>query len=141
MLSESSDDSTAPPDILIRYLGGSGQTPQMTLDDGIELYLDAGAEIYQGGTDIAHSHDWVFELAATGTVTKYVDDLPDDHTFVRMIPLGELERYVTKHYHLPGVDDGSGGLFGGTGMALEWIERLVLYTIDLEKRIAHLEAA
>ena len=194
--SESENDSTSPPEIFVRYLGGSSQTPRLRMLDGFRLQITPGTaalpgmafegitdkgfysvsgsvawatsgtfrgEFGQGimvgsatggdkgggtinvATDIYKNNsaytnpDWVFEMASTGRVSKYVDNLPDD-PILRLIPLGELERFVMKHWHLPGITPDPMGMFERGDVALEWIERLVLYTFDLEERIGLLEA-
>lgn len=44
LLSESEDDSSLPPQILIQYGGGSSQTPEFKLGNGFKLMLDDGSE-------------------------------------------------------------------------------------------------
>jgi hypothetical protein len=99
--------------------------------------LDVHGSIFQSG--VAVHPDYVFEK-----YYKNYSNLNENYTF---IGLNEVEKFIKKNGHLPGVTSSKeviekGGVFIGNSMRqnLEKVEELFLYTIEQQKIIESLQA-
>lgn len=120
----------------------------LSLADGVKIGLPTGG--YKGaGTlncagDIFKNNsaygnpDYVFEYAFTGQIVKYSDN-PGAEEYQGRLPLDRLEAHLREHHRLPGMTNTPAGMFERGDKALEKIEELTLYILELHKRLAVLE--
>lgn len=93
--------------------------------------------------------DLTVSLKVTGQIIAQVLDVAPDYVFEKdynLMPLREIEKYVTKNKHLPDVPTGkeinkNGVSVGEMSMVLlKKVEELTLHMIELEKKNAGMEA-
>ena len=73
----------------------------------------------------------------TGEIERYAER-PRANDYRRM-SLGELESYVKEHWCLPRIGNDPVGIFDMADIALEKIEELTTYLIEIGHRIRKLE--
>ena len=100
--------------------------------------INAAADIYKNNSAYTNP-DYVFEYVYKGKVDKYKDS-PGAKEYKGLLPLNELEAYTKEHLRLPNISDKPMGAFERSDKALEKIEELTLYIIELNKKIEKLEA-
>lgn len=102
-----------------------------TLNDGYSLYIEKGIRTERVKVDIAHKAGWA----------DYVFD-PN----YSLLSIDELESYISKNNHLPGVPTTEEVLKNGLDLAesnkilLEKVEELSLHIISLNERLKTLES-
>jgi hypothetical protein len=80
----------------------------------------------------------VLEHWATGKIERFkYNDGADEYTGLR--PLCELAEYMRENFCLPGFSDEPMGAFERADKALEKIEELAVYIVELHERIEALE--
>ena len=127
---------------------GTSLTVGTTLSVGTTLTVGTDASVY-GGLAVGSG----FECDAQGNLKVKrlrvtLQDWPD-YVFgegYRLPSLGEVERYVREHSHLPGVPSAAEVEADGADLGemnkvlLEKVEELTLYIIDLQKQINELKS-
>lgn len=101
--------------------------------------INAAGDIYKNNSAYTNP-DWLLELWATGRIERYAANVPETSE-ARIFPLAYVESYSRENLRLPGIPDSPMGVFQRADALLEWVERLVVYAIEQEKRIARLEAS
>ncbi len=127
----------------IMALGRSGNTPSgVVIGAPTGSFKGAGTlnvagDIYKN--NVAYTNpDYVLEWWANrGIINRYADR-PGAKDYRRM-SLEEFENYIRLHYRLPGISDEPTGIFDMADIALEKIEELATYVIDLRHQIEDLE--
>jgi hypothetical protein len=99
--------------------------------------INVAADIYKNNAAYTNP-DFVFEHAFTGKILKFRKS-EGAADYKGLLPLAKLEGYVKANLRLPGIGKESMGAFQRTDKALEKIEELSLYVIELHKRLASLE--
>lgn len=82
--------------------------------------------------------DYVLEWAYTGAIVKYADRKRAKN-YQGKLSLDTLEDYIRANHRLPRIDDEPADIFDRSDIALEKIEELTLYIIELHRRIEALE--
>jgi len=99
--------------------------------------INVATNVFKNNTAYTNP-DYVLEHYATGKIEKYKhNEGASDYT--GRLSLDDLERFIRTNYRLPRIADGPTGIFTMADIALEKIEELTLYVIDLHKRIRKLE--
>ena len=138
------------------YFGGTADgagTMSYTSTGGLQMGNPTGGnkgsgtinllgDIYKNNTAYTNP-DYVFESWVTGKIEKFKDN-PGASGYFGLLPLEMLEDYITKNLDLPRVksihvDGGGQGMFARADIALEKIEELALYIIQLHNRISKVE--
>ena len=99
--------------------------------------INLAGDIFKNNTAYTNP-DYVFERYFTGKIERFVKN-PRAADYQGLMPLDELAAYVRAHLRLPGISDEPAGLFDRSDIALENIEALALYNIELHKRVRFLE--
>ncbi len=113
----------------------------------------AGDEIFiKNGNVAIGSHNISHKLTVNGTIrakeiivnTNWADFVFEND--YRLMPLAEVETFIRKHKHLPGIPSAEQVKREGVGLAeantllLQKVEELTLHLINLEKKVNALEA-
>jgi hypothetical protein len=100
--------------------------------------LNLAGDIYKNNTAYSNP-DYVFEHAYRGSVETFADR-PGARDYQGLMPLSELRRYTREHLRLPGISQSAMGIFQRGDVALEKIEELALYLMQINERLERLEA-
>jgi hypothetical protein len=124
--------------------GGGIQLGQPTGGDKGSGTANFAADIYKNNSAYANP-DYVLEHWVTGKVEKFKNN-PGATDYPGVMPLDQLEEYIRKHLDLPRVksmyvEGGGQGIFARGDIALEKIEELAVYIVEIHKRLKTLEAA
>lgn len=126
-------------------------TVRMTIATGVQVgaaptggdkgagTINLAADIYKNNTAYTNP-DYVFEHAYTGRIKLFADS-PGADVYDGLMPLSELRAFTRKNLRLPGISDNPAGAFARSDIALEKIEELALYALELHERVSMLEAA
>jgi len=98
--------------------------------------INTAADIYKNNSAY-NNPDFVLEQWMTGRIERYAER-PRANDYRRM-SLGELESYVKEHWCLPRIGNDPVGIFDMADIALEKIEELTTYLIEIGHRIRKLE--
>ena len=95
--------------------------------------MNVDVDIFKDNTAYANP-DYVLEHAATGSINRFAGNTgASDYT--GLMSLDKLAVYIQEHYRLPRINDEPMGMFERGDTALEKIEELTLYVLDLHKRL------
>ncbi|KAB2859499.1 MAG: hypothetical protein F9K09_01745 [Flavobacteriales bacterium] len=155
-------DQTIDGPVLFGYLGGALATKQGTATKNILTWNTNGhVNINSDGTQESKSltiYDEisdrdVFRVMSNGNVfateltIKLKEDFPD-YVFAKdyqLMPLAELDNFITKNKHLPNIPNAKEVEENGLNVSeiqvkqMEKIEELTLYILELNKRLEKLE--
>lgn len=101
--------------------------------------LNVATGIYLNNTAYTNP-DFVFERHYTGKIERFAKR-PGAREYSGLLPLAELERYTRENLRLPGINNTPHDIFERADIALRYIEELILYLIDHDRRLSELEAA
>lgn len=114
---------------------------RMTLEQGMIVGSPTGGDKGVGTINVAGD---IYKNDSAYTNPDYVFDFAYDGTpkegYLGPLPLDELEGYTRLYHRLPGLTDEPLGMFERGDTALEKIEELSLYIIELHNRLKTLEA-
>lgn len=99
--------------------------------------INVAGDIYKNDTAYTNP-DYVFEHEYTGQIARFTATAGD---YRGRLPLSELRAYTREHLRLPGISDEPMGMFERGDKALEKIEELTLYILDLHEEIQKLKAS
>jgi len=149
-------NSTAIATAMSLYAGvvvGSGTTDpgagNMTVGGAIEVGAPSGGMLGAGTINVqagiylnnaAYTNpDFVFEHHFTGRIAQFAEK-PRAKDYAGLMALDDLAGHVRRTLRLPGIDDRPADIFARSDIALEKIEELTLYVLQLHARLAALEA-
>lgn len=147
--------STTRTTVMSLYAGvvvGNGTTDpgagNLTVGGAIEVGAPTGGVPGAGSINVAGgvylnnsaytNPDFVFERYFTGKVERFADR-PRAATYRGLPALDDLAAYVRETLRLPGIDDRPTDVFERADIALEKIEELTLYILQLHRRLMCLE--
>lgn len=100
--------------------------------------LNTAGDIYKNNTAYTNP-DFVFEHFYCGAITKFAKS-PGAAEYAGLMPYSDLREYTRMHLRLPGITDDPMGIFDRGDMALRYLEDNTLRILDLNERLAALEA-
>lgn len=139
---------------LIFTTGGSGglifgtsDTIRVRIDTGMQVGTPTGGDKGAGTINVsgnvyrnnsAYSNpDYALEKWATGSIIKYKDN--DGAKGYSRLSLDNLEKHIRENWRLPRIPDKPTGIFTMADIALEKIEELTTYVIELKHEIDELK--
>lgn len=133
---------------------GSGVTGGLTIGavatylNGIQVGAPTGGDKGAGTINVAtnvfknnvayNNPDYVLEYEYTGKIVRFKNH-EGARDYKGRLSLDDLEKFVKENWRLPRISDEPCGIFTMADIALEKIEELTLYIIELHKRIQELE--
>ena len=120
------------------HLGAGLVVGAATGDDKGAGTINVSGGIYKNDSAYANP-DYALEHYFTGKISKFAEN-PGAETYSGLIPLDKLEQYMRENLHLPRVAREPSDVFERCDIALEKIEELTLYIIELQKRLGAMEA-
>jgi hypothetical protein len=116
--------------------GGYVCGPATGGDKGVGA-INVSGNIYKNNTAYTNP-DYALEYWATGQIEQFKDN--PGATGYQRLAIDQAESYIRQNLRLPGITDKPAGIFDMADMALEKIEELYTYVIELHQRVMELEA-
>lgn len=121
----------------------------LTINNGLQVGSPTGgdkgvgtanfaADIYKNNTAYTNP-DYVLEHYYTGKIERFINN-EGAREYAGLMPLDKLREYTKANLRLPGITDKPMGMFERGDVALAKIEEAHLYILQLEERLAKLEA-
>jgi hypothetical protein len=101
--------------------------------------INTAGDIYKNNTAYTNP-DYVFEHEYTGQISKFAN-CEGAQGYRGRLSLSDLRDYTREHLRLPGISDQPMGMFERGDKALEKIEELTLYVLELHDEITKLKRA
>lgn len=132
---------------------------QIAYDGGVEVgnaptggskgagTINVSSGIYLNNTAYTNP-DYVFEKYFTGEIVRFAEPQPGGShwgnerrkNYPGLMPLDNLANFVSDQLRLPGITDAPADVFERSDIALEKLEEHTLYILQLNERLAKLEA-
>ncbi len=122
-----------------KFITGGIQLGSPTGGDKGAGTINAAGDIYKNNSAYTNP-DYVFEHEYTGKIVRF-KKREGAAGYKGRLSVPELRDYTRKNLRLPGIPDGPVGMFRRGDIALEKIEELSLYIMDLHEEIQQLKAA
>lgn len=100
--------------------------------------INVAGDIYKNNTAYTNP-DYVFEHFYSGKIEQF-KDREGASDYAGLMPLDGLSSYVKEHHRLPRMSDEPAGMFKRGDIALEKIEELTIYILQLHEQINDLRS-